>query len=42
MINGPLLNENVKIEVIHKDKDFCEVEILSGELKYGLFWICNI
>ena len=28
------MNEKVKILVIHKDKDYCEVEILTGIHKY--------
>lgn len=30
------MNEKVKILVIHKDKDYCEVEILTGIHKYNL------
>ena len=30
VINGPLVNEKVKILMIHKDKDYCEAEIVTG------------
>ena len=34
VINGPLINEKVKILVLHKDQDYCEAEILTGKHTY--------
>lgn len=36
VINGPLLNERVKIRVINKDKDYCEAKIMTGSHQQSL------
>ena len=36
VVNGPLVNEKIKILVIHKDKDYCEAEIMTGKYSYPI------
>ena len=38
VVNGPLVESRVRVVKIHKEEDFCEAVIVSGENAWGMVW----